>query len=124
MKIQSGLIRRTCSHVDFCSWPGVSTGSSESSKPYLRASSSRVGLASLPYGLLWKTWTIFLPFSLSSPPSWAPTYLMKAEAWLQYVIGKLKTHGNQRPSAEAVMPYPDEWMTTLSTGALGISAYV
>jgi hypothetical protein len=29
---------------------------------------------------------------------------MKAEAWLQYVMGKLKTQGNQRPSAEAVMP--------------------
>ena len=24
--------------------------------------------------------------------------------WLQYVVGKLKTHGNQRPSAAAVMP--------------------
>jgi hypothetical protein len=29
---------------------------------------------------------------------------MTAEAWLQYVVGKLKTHGNQRPSAAAVMP--------------------
>ena len=46
-------------------------------------------------------------------------YRMTAEAWLQYVVGKLKTHGNQRPSAAAVMPYPIENTTTLSTGRLG-----
>src|SRR2546426_4439252 len=34
MKIQLGLIRRTCSQVAPCSWPGWSTASSVSSKPY------------------------------------------------------------------------------------------
>src|SRR5439155_6463077 len=40
---------------------GLSTASSVSSKPRRRLSSSSVGLASLPYGLLWKMWTIFFP---------------------------------------------------------------
>ena len=48
MKIQSGFSRRTCSQVAFCSWPGWSTASSVSSKPYFFARSSSVGLASLP----------------------------------------------------------------------------
>jgi hypothetical protein len=37
------------------------------------------------------------------------------------LVGKLKTHGNHRPSDEALMPYPIEKTGTLSTGAFGMS---
>src|ERR1041384_2330835 len=102
MKIQSGFRRRTCSHVDFCSWPGWSTASSVSSNWYFFASSSSVGFASLPYGLLWKMWAIFLPFSFSIPPSCAPMYLTTAEAWLQYVVGNVKRSEEQTSELQSL----------------------
>ena len=49
MKIQSGLSRRTWSHVAFCSWPGMVHREQRQLEAVLAcASSSSVGLASLP----------------------------------------------------------------------------
>ncbi|MNE92510.1 hypothetical protein D3C80_1902400 [compost metagenome] len=80
---KSGRDWRTCSQVDFCSTPGAVTGISESSKPFCLARSCSSGIGSLPNGESWYTRAIFLPLSLSMPPSFLPMCWIRMSAAVQ-----------------------------------------